>query len=371
MKSDIQTIPVCEPYLNGNELEYVADCIRTGWISSQGKYVEEFERKFAEYCGCKHGIAVTNGTTALHLALTTLGIGQEDEVIVPTFTMVASAFAVAYTGAKIRLIDCNDTGCMDVSKIEANITSRTRVIMPVHIYGQPCDMWPILSLALEHNLYVIEDAAEAHGAECGGHRVGGLSHIGCFSFYANKIITTGEGGMLVTNSDDIAQQARYLRDMAHSPKQRFYHTDIGFNYRMTNIQAAIGLAQLEKIDEHISKRRAIAETYTRALTADIHCSLQPLPQRVGTRPVCWMYGAVSTTYPRDKLMLQLQERGIGTRPFFIPMHCQPALKCAVNRNGNFPKADYLSEKGLYLPSGTGLTPHQIGYIIDTIKEILP
>ena len=260
-------IPVCEPLLGGKEIEYVLDCLKTNWISSKGKYVEEFEEQFAHYCGCKYGISTTSGTTALHLALASVGIKSDDEVIIPTFTMGATAFAIVYTGAKPVLVDSEpETWNMDVTKIEEKITPpRTKAIMPVHIYGHPCDMDPIEEIAEKYNLWLIEDAAETHGAEYKGRKAGGIGHIGCFSFYANKIITTGEGGMLVSNDEKIAEKARRLKDLAHSPEKRFLHTDVAFNYRMTNIQAAIGLAQFERIDELAERRRRNAHLYNSLL----------------------------------------------------------------------------------------------------------
>jgi len=224
-------IPVCTPFIGEKELEYVVDCIKTNWISSKGKYVEEFEDKFAKYCGCKYGISTTSGTTALHLALASIGVGKGDEVIVPAFTMISTVFAVVYCGAKPVLVDAeSETWNIDVNQIEEKITPKTKAIMPVHIYGHPCDMDPILEIAEDHNLYVIEDAAEAHGAEYRGRKVGGIGHVGCFSFYANKIITCGEGGMIVTNEGNVAERARSLKDLAFSKEKRFLHTDLGFNY---------------------------------------------------------------------------------------------------------------------------------------------
>jgi perosamine synthetase len=244
-------IPVCIPLLGEKELENVIDCIKTNWISSKGKYVEEFEDKFAKYCGCKYGVTTTSGTTALHLALASIGVGKGDEVIIPASTMIATAFAVVYCDATPVLVDAEpETWNIDVAKIEEKITDRTKAIMPVHIYGHPCDMDPIMKLAKEHDLYVAEDAAEAHGAEYKGKKAGGIGDIGCFSFYANKIITTGEGGMVVTNDEEIAERAKSLRNLSFPKEKRIYlHSEVGYNYRMTNIQAAIGLAQFERIDE--------------------------------------------------------------------------------------------------------------------------
>jgi len=355
-------IPVCEPYLAGNEKKYVLECLDTNWISSGGRFIKEFEQEFAEYCGSEYGVATTSGTTALHLALATLDIGQGDEVIVPTFTMAACAFAVFYTGAKPVFVDCEpDTYNIAVDKIERKITKRTRAIMPVHIYGHSCEMDKIWDIAGRHKLFVIEDAAEAHGAEYRGRRAGSLGTIGCFSFYANKMITTGEGGMLVTYNEWLADRARLLKDLAHSPDKRFLHTDVGFNYRMTNISAAIGLAQLEKIDEYIEMRRRNAQLYNSLLKSVERITL-PI-ERVGYKNVYWMY-AILVDEGRGKLVQKLKERDIETRAFFVPMHQQPVFQ----DSGEYPIADDISNRGLYLPSGTGLTGEEIEHVCKCVKE---
>lgn len=365
-------IPVCEPFLSGKESEYVTDCLKTNWISSKGKYIEEFEQRFAHYCGCQYGISTTSGTTAIHLALASLGIGPGDEVIVPTFTMIATAFAVAYTGAIPVLVDAEtETWNMDVSQIEARITPKTRAIMPVHIYGHVCDMDTIMEMAQRYNLYVIEDAAEAHGAEYKGRKVGGIGHVNCFSFYANKIITTGEGGMVVTNDESIAEKARALQDLAHSKERRFLHTDIAFNYRMTNVQAAIGLAQFEKIDELVERRRAHAHLYN-SLLKDIEGVRLP-PEKEWAKNVYWMYAILiedSFGISRDELMERLKGKGIETRAFFIPVDQQPAFqKINLFKDEKYPVAEMLSQNGLYLPSGSGLRKEEIQEVCRVIREV--
>lgn len=366
-------IPVCEPFLTGKEMEYVMDCLRTNWISSAGKYVNEFEQRFAEYIGCKYGISTTSGTTALHLALAALKIGRGDEVIVPAFTMIAPVFAVVYTGAKPVLVDADpETWNIDVNKIEEKITPNTKAIIPVHIYGHPCDMDPIMEIAEKYNLWVIEDAAEAHGAEYKGKKVGSFGHVSCFSFYANKIITTGEGGMVVTNDEKIAERARRLKDQAYSPERRFLHTDIGFNYRMTNIQAAIGLAQLEHIDEFVEMRRRNAYLYNSRLK-DVPGITLP-PEKEWAKNVYWMYSILIEEnefgMSRDELMEKLKERGIETRTFFIPMHEQPAfLNLGLFKGERYPVAESLGKQGLYLPSSTGLKKEEIEYICDVVRGI--
>jgi perosamine synthetase len=365
-------IPVCEPLLAGREWEYVRECLETNWISSIGKYVSEFEQKFAEYCGCRHGVSTTSGTTALHLTLAALGIGKGDEVIVPSFTMIAPVFAVVYTGAKPVLVDSEpDTWTMDVTKVEGKITPRTRAIIPVHIYGHPCDMGPILGLAEKYGLWIVEDAAEAHGAEYEGKKAGGIGHVGCFSFYANKIITTGEGGMLVTNDERIADNARRLKDQAYSREKRFLHTDIGFNYRMTNIQAAIGLAQFERIDELVEKRRKNARLYNDLLKDAAGITL-PV-EKEWAKNVYWMYSILIQSefgMTVDDLMKKLGGKGIQTRSFFVPMHQQPAFNnLGLFKSESYPVAEEVSRKGMYLPSGTGLSADEIIHICSTIERV--
>jgi perosamine synthetase len=365
-------ISVCEPLTGERELEYITECIKTNWISSKGKYIEEFEDKFARYCGCKYGVTTTSGTTALHLALASLGIGEGDEVIVPTLTMSASLFPIVYTGAKPVLVDSEpETWNIDVTKIEEKITPKTKAIMPVHLYGHSCDMDPIMEIAKRYNLYIVEDAAEVHGAEYKLRKAGGIGDMGCFSFYANKIITTGEGGMVVTNNEKLADRARRLKDLAHSPQKRFLHTDIGFNYRMTNIQAGMGLAQLERIDEFVEMRRQNAMFYNRRLQELSGITLPA--EKEWAKNVYWMYAIVIRDefgLSRDELMARLAEKEIETRAFFIPMHLQPCFRnMGLFEGESYPIAEELGRRGLFLPSSTGLTLDQKTYICDTIKEI--
>lgn len=365
-------IPVCEPLLGGKELEYVVDCLKTNWISSQGKYITEFENKFANYCGYKYGICTTNGTTALHLALVSLGIGPGDEVIIPTFTMIATAFAVAYTGATPVLVDAEpETWNININQIESKITRRTRAIMPVHIYGHPCDMDLIMALADKYKIWVVEDAAEAHGAEYKGRRVGGIGHINCFSFYANKIITTGEGGMVVTDNQELAEKARRFKDLSHSKGMRFLHNDIGYNYRMTNIQAAIGLAQLERIDKLIEMRRKNAQMYNNNLESIPGITLPA--EKNWAKNVYWMYSIkIGDDFgiSRDELAVKLRGKGIETRNFFIPVHHQPAFQnMGLFKNENYPVSEDIAGRGLYLPSGSGLTEEQIQMVCRALQDI--
>jgi perosamine synthetase len=368
---DLQTriIPVCEPTLNGNEAEYVLDCIESNWISSAGKYIPRFEEDFAEACGTRYGVACVNGTVALHLALATLGIGPGDEVILPTFTMIATINAVTYTGATPVLVDSEPvTWNMDLNQVADKITSRTGVVMPVHTYGHPVDMDPLLELAERHGLYIIEDAAEAHGAEYKGRRAGSLGHAGCFSFYANKVITTGEGGMITTDDPDIAQLASHLRDHAFSDERHFWHKYLGFNYRMTNLQAAVGLAQTEQMESFVRARRANAARYTAALQS-IPGIVTP-PEADWAKSVFWMYSILVEDefgMTRDQLRAYLAEHGIETRTFFIPMHLQPIYYQAF-KGQRYPVSEMLCQRGFYLPSASSLTPREIDYITEMVRQ---
>ena len=361
------TLPVAEPNLEGNESAYLKRCVESGWISSAGSFVSEFERRFAREAGCEYGIACSSGTTALHLATATLGLGPGDEVIIPAFTMVAVASAVAYTGATPVLADAElDSWNIDPARIEARITPRTKAIIVVHTYGHPAAMDAILAIARRHGLPVIEDAAEAHGAEYWGRRTGSLGDMGCFSFYANKIVTTGEGGMLVTNNPEIARVARNLRDHAFSPERHFWHKYRGFSYRMTNLQAAVGLAQTERLAAFVEKRRENARLY-RELLGDVAGLRLPI-EAPGARSVFWMFGLLVNPefgMSRDDLRSELAERGIETRSFFIPIHLQPVYYRDY-LGETFPAADLLCERGLYLPSSNRLTNAEIEYVAASV-----
>ena len=362
-------ISVCEPMLEGNEAKYVADCIRSTWISSAGSYVTRFEEKFSAACGTRYAVACSSGTAALHLALAAIEIGKEDEVIIPAFTMISTALAVTYTGARAVLVDAEArTWNMDCDLIEEKMTKKTKAIMPVHTYGNPAIMDRILEIARKHKVCVIEDAAEAHGAEYKGKKVGGIGDIGCFSFYANKIITTGEGGILVTNNEQVAQTSRKLRDMYFSDERHFYHRRIGFNYRMTNLQAAVGLAQTERFDEFVKTRRENAMLYASLLKSIVGLSL--MPETPSAKSVYWMYSIlVEDDFPltRDQLRKRLADNGIETRSFFVPMHLQPVY-LNIYKGEKYPVAEELCRKGMYLPSASGLTKEEIAYVVDTIKD---
>ncbi len=349
----VRRIPVCEPYMGGREAEYVRDCLATNWISSAGRYLTDFERSFARYCGCAHGIGTTSGTTALHLAIASAGFGPGDEIIMPTFTIAATVFAALYTGAIPILVDVEpDTWTMRVEEVAARTGPRTRAILAVHMYGHPCDMDPLRQLAQHNRLMLLEDAAEVHGAEYKGRKCGSLGDAACFSFYANKIITTGEGGMVVTNDEALADRCRSLKNLAFNRGRRFLHDAVGFNYRMTNIQAAIGLAQLDKIDDYVAARRRHADQYIELLRG-IEGLRMPV-ERPWARNVYWMFGVVVEDgfgCSRDELMSALAARGVETRTFFIPMHEQPVFhRLGLFRDERYPVASDIGRRGLYLPS---------------------
>jgi len=367
-------IPVCEPSLLGNELKYVTEAVSSGWISSAGKYVTAFEVEFAKYCGCKYGVSVCNGTIALHLALIALGIGKDDEVIVPAFTMIASAFAVCYTGAMPVFVDADPkTWNIDVNKIEEKITSKTKAIMPVHIFGKVCEMDKIHELAKKYNLYVIEDAAEAHGAEYKGKKAGNLSNVSAFSFFANKNITTGEGGMVLTNDENIYNKAKYFRNVCFpiNGLRNYTHDSIGYNYRMSNVIAAIGLAQTEKADEYREMRRKNNAIYRKYL-ADVPGIIFQGEESNGV-DVCWMNAIVLEPKlygrTRDELISHLKDNGIDTRLLFNGMHNQKSMKhYGCDCSGSYPICDRLTENGLYLPSSSILTKENIKMICEVVRN---
>lgn len=367
-------IPVCEPTLIGNELRYVTDAVTTGWISSAGKYVTAFEQLFPAYSGCRYGVAVCNGTVALHLALAALGIGKGDEVIIPAFTMIASAFAVCYTGAVPVFVDADPlTWNIDVSKIEGKITPRTKAIMPVHIFGQMCDMDAISEIAKRHHLYIIEDAAEAHGAEFDGRKAGSCSDIAAFSFFANKNITTGEGGMVVTNNEKLYDRSRYFKNLCFplDGNRNYMHNDIGFNYRMSNVIAALGLAQTEKADQYKAMRiqnHALYEKYLKDVPGIIFQQKHPK-----TISVEWMNAIVllPEIYGRTKeeLIAHLKSNGVDTRLLFNSMHRQKSLQdYGCDCSGEYPVSDWLCENGLYLPSASSLEENTIVFICKLIQD---
>jgi perosamine synthetase len=364
-------ISVCEPTTTKNMKRYVNECLDTNWISSNGRFIKEFETKFAEYCGVKHAIRCCNGTAALHLALLALGVGKGDEVIVPDFSMIASSNAVIYTGATPIFVDSNlKTWNIDVEKIEEKITTKTKAIMIVHTYGNPVEMKKAWQLATTYGLYIIEDAAEAHGASVDDKMTGNLGHIAAFSFYANKIINTGEGGMVTTNDDELAKKVKSLKNHCFG-EPRFIHNEIGYNYRMTNICAAIGLSQLEQAKALVEGRRFNAHLYNKKLK-DVPGIILPPASMNNRKNVHWMYGILVDEEKfgmnKDTLMKKLYEKGIETRSFFYPLHAQPCYAYLACKE-EYPNAQYLYEHGLYLPSSTHINEQQINYVVDTIKEL--
>ncbi len=375
-------IPVNEPLLGERELECVAECVRTGWVSSSGRFINEFEEQWAAYCRRRYGIGVSNGTVALQLAVACLGLKPDDEVIMPTFTIISCALAVIYNGGVPVLVDSDPrTWGMDLSQIEKKLTPRTRAIMPVHIYGHPVDMDPILELAEKHSLAVIEDAAEAHGAEYLSGRskpsprwrtCGSFGDLSCFSFYANKLITTGEGGMVLTDNPKLAEKARSLRNLCFQSNRRFYHEELGFNFRLTNLQAALGLAQLERMDEIVARKRRMGHEYTRRLKGVE--GLQLPVEESWARSVYWMYGVVLSERARmdgSQFAERLKARSVETRPFFLGMHKQPVFhQRGLFVNERYPVAERLARQGLYLPSGLALTDEQLEQVCDAVREVL-
>ncbi len=367
-------IPVCTPLLGGNEIKYVTNAVSTGWISSSGSYVTAFEEAFAKYCGVKYAVAVCNGTVAIHLALSALGIGKGDEVIIPSFTMIATAFAVCYTGATPVFVDADkDTFNIDVTKIEEKITSKTKAIIPVHIFGNMCNMDEIERIAKKHNLFIVEDSAEAHGAEYKGKKSGSFSAIASFSFFANKNLTTGEGGMVVTNNEEYFKKCKYFKNMCFpvDAPRVYLHDDIGFNYRMSNLHAAIGLAQVEKADEYRDMRIKNANLYMRYLSDVPGITFQK--DEPDSLNVHWMNTIVidPTIYGhnKDELIAHLKANNIDTRLLFQSMSKQKSLKdFGCDCSGTYPVTDWLSDNGFYLPSASSLTEEQIKYICNVIKE---
>jgi len=367
-------IPVNEPLLGKNEKRYLIECIDTGWISSEGSFVTKFEEAFAKKVGRKYGIAVASGTAALDVAVEALGIGQGDEVIIPTFTIISCVHQIVRSGAIPVLIDCDPiTWNMDVSQIESKITSRTKAIMVVHIYGLPVDMNPVLILAKKYSLKIIEDSAELLGQMYHEIPCGSFGDISTFSFYPNKHITTGEGGMVVTNEKGLAERCRGLRNLCFEPEQRFVHNHLGWNYRMTNMQAAIGLAQLEQLDGFVRRKRGMGRLYN-DLLRDVSGLQLPLSKTDYAENIYWVYGIVLSDdilMNAKEVMLKLGSDGIGTRPFFYPMHLQPVLKRkGLFKGESYPVADNISDKGFYIPSGLKINEKQISIVANKVKQIL-
>lgn len=369
-------IPVCKPWLPGNEKKYVQDAMETNWISSSGKYIDRFEEEFAKFLNVNYAVSCSSCYGALHLACMAIDLKKGDEVIVPTFTMSAPLVTIIQTGAKPVLVDCDEkTYCIDVDKIEEKITEKTKAIIAVHIYGHPCEMDRIMEIARKYNLKVIEDAAEAHGAEYKGKKCGSIGDIGCFSFFANKIITTGEGGMVVTNNQNYAERVRRFRNYAFEIP-RFWHRDLGANYRLTNIQAAIGLGQVENAFMLVEARRNVGLRYNKLLRG-VKGIILPI-EKENCKNVYWMYGIVledSIILSREEIVEKLKEKGVDTRNFFIPMHKQPVfldgrLENAPDCSGFYPISEKIGKRGFYLPSSSDLTDEEIELVCYKLKEVL-
>jgi len=367
-------IPVNTPLLGGNEKKYLNECIDTGWISSEGPFITRFENEMAAYAGRKFGIAVSNGSAALDIAVRAAGVKEGDEVIIPTFTIISPAQSVVYCGAKPILVEADPlTWCMDVSKIEEKITVKTTAILVVHIYGFPTDMDKVFELAKKHNLKVIEDTAEMHGQTYKGKQCGSLGDVSTFSFYPNKHITTGEGGMIMTDDAEIAAKCRYYRNLCFKTEKRFVHDEIGWNYRMTNLQAALGVAQLENIDKHIIRKREIGNLYNQLLANAPHIELMPTKTEYAEN-IYWVYGIIlkdTFAHNAEWMMKRLADEKIGTRPFFYPMHLQPVFnKKGWYKDEKYPIAENIAERGFYVPSGLALTNDEIKTVSETLIKIL-
>lgn len=375
-------IPVNEPLLAEEDFIALQDTFRTGWISSAGKYVDEFEDIWAKYCGVGHGIAVSNGTTALQVAVEAVDIGPGDEVIIPTFTIISCASAVVRVGAKPVLVDCDPlTWCMDTAQVEGAITPRTKAIMVVHMYGHPVDMDPIMALAAKHQLVVIEDAAEVHGAQylSGRHtatpiwrKCGGMGHIATFSFFANKLITTGEGGMVITDNPAYAAKARSLRNLCFRSERRFLHTELGHQFRLTNMQAALGVGQVRRIESIVDRKRWAAAEYTKRFS-DLPQLQLPMEQS-WAKSVYWVYSLIlSDDVPFDatEFAARLKKLNIETRPFFMGMHEQPVFHdMGLFKGDRFPVSERIARRGLYVPSGLALTLEQIELVNTAVQKVL-
>lgn len=372
MSSDV--IPVNQPLLDGNELRYLSECIETGWISSEGPFVRAFEERFASRMGRQHGVAVCNGTAALDAAVEAFRIGAGHEVIMPAFTIISCITQVVRSGAVPVLVDSDPaTWNMDVGRISERITPKTRAIMAVHTYGLPVDMDPLLALARQHGLAVIEDAAEAHGLTYKGRPCGSFGDVSTFSFYPNKHVTTGEGGMVLTDDPDLAADCQSLRNLCFQPERRFVHERLGWNLRMTNLQAAVGLAQLERLDEFTARKRAMGARYARQLAGLPGVSL-PMARTPFAENIYWVFGLLledEHPFSAREAGTRLASLGIGTRPFFHPMHQQPVLeRLGLFANEHFPIAERLSRNGFYLPSGMALTDSQIDRVCEAVWTVL-
>lgn len=371
--SKVLSVPVNEPLLTEHEKNNLLECIDTGWISSEGPFIAQFEHMCAQQAEKKYGVAVVNGSVALEVAVKALGIGEHDEVIMPTFTIISCAAALIRAGATPVLVDSNaDTFNMNVDQIEQKITSRTKAIMVVHLYGLPVDMDPIMLLAKKYHLKIIEDVAEAQGQTYKGKPCGSFGDVACLSFYPNKFVTTGEGGMVLATDEAVTERCRSLRNLCFKPGRRFVHDELGHNYRITNLQAAVGVAQMQRLESHVTKKRFIGDYYTAHLSDIDHLQL-PLQRTAYAYNNYWVYGVVvkpSSPYSADDLVQKLAEQGIATRPFFWCMHEQPVFaRMGLFRGEQYPVAENLARHGFYIPSGLGITQEQMDRVVEVIKTI--
>jgi perosamine synthetase len=366
----MERISIANPVFNGNEKKYLMECIDTGWVSANGRFVKEFEEKFAEYCGCKYALSCANGTVSLHLILVAMGIGPGDEVIMPALTYIATANTVRYCGATPVFVDSEeDTFNIDPKQIEKKITSKTKAIMPVHLYGLPVNMEAILEISKNYNIPVIEDAAEAHGAEQNGKKVGSFGLAASFSFFGNKVITSGEGGMVVTDDEELYHKMSILKAQAVSPHKKYWHIEVGYNYRMTNMQAAIGLGQLENIEWHIGERERVAKLYSKYLKdTETYMKMQYVPTNF--KQTYWMNNVIlqdTVKKERDQVMAEMEACNIEMRPVFYPMHIMPPY---LDNTVSFPVAERLGARGISLPSHSLLTEADVKYICDCLKKVI-
>lgn len=369
-----QFIPVNEPLLAGNEIKYLTECVETGWISSEGRFVDELEKRIAALCGRRYGVAVANGSVALDSAVLALGIGPGDEVILPSLTIISCAAAVVRAGAVPVVVDCDpDTWNMDVGQLERKLTPRTKAIMPVHIYGLPVEMDPLLALARERGLLVLEDAAEVLGQTYRAKPCGSFGDASTLSFYPNKHVTTGEGGMILTDDAGIAERCRSLRNLCFQPARRFVHEELGFNFRMSNLQAAVGVAQVERIEGHIRRKREIGARYQDRLGGVKGLEL-PLASTEYAENIYWVFGLVladEVPFDAEAAMAKLGALGVGTRPFFWPMHEQPVLRrMGLFQDTHCPVAERLARRGFYIPSGLALSDEQIDRVADAVRQVM-
>lgn len=370
----IKQVPVNQPLLDGNEKKYLNECIDTGWISSEGPFVARFEKEFAAYVDRQYAVAVCNGSVAIDAAIAALEIGPGDEVILPTFTIVSCATSIVRAGAVPVVVDSDpSTWNIAVDAIESKITPKTKAIMVVHIYGLPVDMDPILALCKKHSLYLIEDAAEAHGQTYKGRKCGSFGDVSTFSFYPNKLVTTGEGGMVVMNSPEIAKRCQSLRNLCFIPSQRFYHEELGWNFRMTNIQAALGVAQLERAQSFAEKKRAMGKLYQELLQPLNQYLELPLAATSYAENIYWVFGLVlkdSVPFDAAEVMKKLGSLGVGTRPFFWPMHEQPVFKkLGLFAQESCPVAERIARRGFYIPSGLAITKEEIEFVVTQLKRV--